>query len=266
MKRTITIVLTAAVALSMTACDALDAILQVNIFAPLYEVSATKIEDSKGDAQALLEQSESDTFYETLADPKNATLKTEVLATIDAAIAAATTPAVIQDLTLLGAEIELKTTGGDEVVNNVAAVLVDQSAIQDPVSGELDPARLLTAIMPANVVSSDGTVTDAAAFKAIIDGFVAADAYYTALGTSLDGGTYADTTVSAGAVAQNALVSAMIAGITPPPGVSSGEYLLDIVNGEAAAPADFAFPDMAAGSPLGNLFTAAGIDLATLAF
>ncbi|HRW25452.1 MAG TPA: hypothetical protein P5298_13670, partial [Spirochaetia bacterium] len=66
MKRTIMIVLAIAVALSMTACSALDALLSVNVFAPFAGVSAGAIEKATPDE--LVEMSGSESFYETLAD------------------------------------------------------------------------------------------------------------------------------------------------------------------------------------------------------
>jgi len=262
MKRTTTIVLAASIALSMTACEALDSLLQVNIFAGFYTVSKDDVESSKSDAPALVVLAESDTFFETLADPANSVLKVDVLATITEAIALATEPAVVQDLTLLGAEIELRTTGGDVVVNNIAGVLVDQTAIKT--DGNIDPAKLLTAIMPLSVVDDNGDIIDEATFKDIIDGFVAASTFYDQLGTSLAGGTYEDTTVDAGTVLQSAVVAATLASLTIPADKTAGEYLLSLADGTATYPAIFNFPVMTAGTSLGNLFTAAGVNPADL--
>ena len=100
MKRTTTIVLAVFIALSMTACDALDAILQVNVFAPFAAVSANEITTATSDE--LLVLSGSDSFYATLAGDDEA--KAAVLVRIDAAIAdPATPPADKQELIVLAA-------------------------------------------------------------------------------------------------------------------------------------------------------------------
>lgn len=264
MKRTTTIVLAAAIAMSMTACDALDRMLQVNIFSGFYAVSVEDVASSKTDAPALVTLSESDTFFETLAAPANAGLKVEVLATITDAIAEATEPADVQDLTLLGAEIELRTTGGDIVVNNIADVLSDQTLIKT--DGAIDPVKLLTKIIPSTIVDDTGAIIEGKEddFKEIIEGFVAASIFYDQLGTSLDGGTYEDTTVEAGTILQSALVAATLASLTPPENVTSGDYLLSLVDGSVTYPTTFSFPDTSEGSSLGNLFTAAGVNPVTL--
>jgi len=264
MKRTTTIVLAAAIALSMTACDALDSLLEVNILASLYAVSADDVATSKSDADALVTLAESDTFFVTLADPLNDTLKEEVLATIIAAIGDATEPADVQDLTLLGAAIELRTTGGDIVVNNIAGVLAAQTLIKT--DGAIDPVKLLKEIMPATIVDDNGAIIEGQEdeFKLIIEGFVAASIFYDQLGTSLVDGTYEDTTVEAGTILQSALVAATLASLTPPENVTSGDYLLSLVDGSVTYPDTFSFPDTSEGSSLGNLFTAAGVNPADL--
>jgi len=266
MKRTMTIVVAIAVALSMAACDALDQILQVNLFAGLAAVSDREIMEA--DASKLVELGKSDSFYGTLKEKPET--KQKVLDTIDDKLKdPKATETEKQDLAILGADIHLKTTGGDVVVNKITDVLTDQSKIQDS-NGEIDTTKLLSAIMPDGLVV-DGKVTDATQFKAIIDGLVAANDFYTTLGSNLGAdGKYDDPSVNAGAIAQSAVVAAMISSIEIPVGESyatKGEYLYALINEpDTTVPPDaFNPPDFGAGS-LGNLLAAAGLDPALFKF
>ncbi len=258
MKRILTIVVAVSIALSMTACDALDKILQTNLFGAVGGVSGAEI--ARATTTELVELGKSESFYATLAG--DAKTKEEVVRKVEDALAAADKPAEKQELAILAADIQLKTSGGDVVVNNITDVLMNQDAIKDA-SGNIDPAKLLKEIMPAGVVDASGTVTDEAAFKAIIDGLAKADGYYDQLGASIGTTGYADDTVNAGAIAQSAIVAATIASLTPPPGKTSGDYLLDLIKGTDTPPATFEFPAMTAGTPLGNLLAAAQFDPTT---
>ena len=83
------------------------------------------------------------------------------------------------------------------------------------------------AIRSYYVISADGEI-DEIAFVAMIDALVAANDYYVKLGDAIGTDGYAeDADISAGDVAQAAIVSAVIASIAsnPPAGYSSGEYL-----------------------------------------
>ena len=263
MKRTTTIVLAVFIALSMTACDALDAILQVNVFAPFAAVSAGEIAGATSDE--LLELSGSSSFYETLAESDEA--KDAVLDTIDAAIAdPATPPADKQELIVLAAQIELQTTPAGDLINNIGGLLDDfmSGSLVVPAAGENDLWTLIQDIIPASVLSESGAI-DVAAFIAMINVLVEANDYYEQLGAAIGTDGYAaDADVSAGDVAQSALVAALVSGVTVPAGYdSTGDYLFALATQDPAAPAsDFTLPDMETGY-LANLLAAANLSFGT---
>jgi hypothetical protein len=259
MKRTMTIVLAAAVALSMTACSALDAILQVNILKGLAALKADDI--AEADTDTLLQMSESTSFYEALAEDDAA--KAEVLATIDAEIGASGTSidtAADQELAVLAVDILLRTTAAAELVNNVADVAADLlQATTAP-----DFQSLISTIAPDSLLADDGSV-DPVAFSEMIDSLLDADAYYRNLGTSID--TLGAVEAIDGDVAQSALIAAFIDQVSlstlPEPYESADDtsgYLYDLLTSPTppAEPTLFVMPDMESGY-LGNLLAAAGL-------
>lgn len=258
MKRILTIVVAVSIALSMTACDALDKILQTNLFGAVGGVSGAEI--ARATTTELVELGKSESFYATLAG--DAKTKEEVVRKVEDALAAADKPAEKQELAILAADIQLKTAGGDEVVNNIVAVL---PSLIEQMSGSstepLDPVALLSSIMPTGIVDQAGTVTDATAFVAVINAFVEADKYYTTLGNSLivTDGAYSDDAVNAGAIAQNAFVASVVNSIQPPSGSSyesKGHYLLALLKDPGTPAPTFPKPDTTTGS-LSVLFIAA---------
>jgi len=257
MKRTTMIVLAVATALSMTACDALDAILQVNIFSPFAAVSVSEIKSA--DAATLIELAGSDSFFETLADDPDT--KLDVLATIDEAMAATpTSSSTYQELAVLAAAIELQTTPAGELVNNISEIFTD---LAEGTVGD-DIGAIITGIMPDSVLGADGVLgaEDKTAFVAMIDALEAANDYYMLLGAAIPDG-YADgTDVSAGDVAQSALVSAIVGGIEVPVAFTgtTGEYLYSLLTDPDNTPeTTFVMPAMDSG-PLGNILLAADLN------
>lgn len=255
MKRTIMIVLAIAVALSMTACSALDALLSVNVFAPFAGVSAGAIEKATPDE--LVEMSESESFYETLADDPE--LKETVLTNIDEAMAATTDSATYEELAVLAANIELQTTPAGDLINNVGD-LFGSLLSGDSGGTEPDAETLISGMIPDEVISADGEI-DEIAFVAMIDALVAANDYYVLLGDAIGTDGYAeDADISAGDVAQAAIVSAVIAAIPTPTGYTSGEYLFALLTEEPGTPemGEFTMPAMDSGY-LSNILAAAGL-------
>ncbi|MBN2875400.1 MAG: hypothetical protein JXM71_09930, partial [Spirochaetales bacterium] len=147
MKRTMTVVLVAFVALSLTACDGLDRLLQVNMFSPFAGISASAIEEAT--PAELVEMSGSDSFYDKLAEEP--TLKDSVLVTIKAAMDDPTTPpADYQELAVLAASIELQTSPAGELVNNVGDII---NGLKTGTTPALD--MLITSIIPESVWPED---------------------------------------------------------------------------------------------------------------
>ncbi len=256
MKRTASIVLAASIALSMTACDALDAILNVNLFSAMAAVDENDIADA--DAGTLVELSASPSFYDALSGSPST--KASALATIDAALPGAA-PADKQELLALAANIELQTTPAGDLINNIGSLMSDLIEGTEPDEAEIE--GLIRGILPASVLGSGGVI-DEAAFLSMIAGLEAANARYDDLGTAIGTGGYADgADVVAGDIAQSALVAAMIASVEIPAAyVASsniGDYLFDLLtDGLTPDPTAYTFPDTASG-PLGNILSAAGI-------
>jgi len=270
MKRTTTIVLAAAIAVSMTACTALDSILGFNLFAGLAAVDESDIKDAN--ASELIDLSSSDSFYDTLADKPE--LKAEVLEKIDLGLVSADPlSADYQELAFLAATIELQTTPAGELVNNVSG-LFDSLISGDTPTDDL--GLLIEGLLPDSVIASDGSINEAE-FIDMINGLVEADDYFVLLGDSLepdpDTGEYdyADgVDFTAGDVAQAAIVSSLVASITVPGGYdTTGDYLYALLNDEVPDPdsdsfdvPEFDSPEFAL-TPLGKLLLAANLDFSS---
>jgi hypothetical protein len=253
------IALAVAIAITMTGCDALDAMLNFNMFASLAAVDAKEIADA--DAATLVELSDSDSFYDTLAD--DAALKAETLTKIDNAIGASIDSAADQELAVLAANIELQTTPAWDLINNVSSLVTDLINGTTPDASALEDT--IRSLVPDSVMSADGSINEVA-FVAMIDALVSADGVYRDLGEAVGLDGYAsDADINAGEIAQNALIAAMIGAVNPVSG-TTGEYLYDLLTNPLAAEptsAQFSFPIMDSGTDpanyLGNILTAAGI-------
>lgn len=254
MKRLGIILLTSAIALAMSGCSALDALLQVNILKPLAVVSSDEIKSA--DSATLLDLSASASFYETLAG--DAATRTAALDTIDTALGGSISGATDQELAVLAATIELKTTPAFDLVNNVGSLLSDLIGGATLPDESTLKATLLD-LLPASVLGSGGTINEAA-FLSMVDGLVAANDYYDALGGAIGTDGYASgADISAGDVAQSAIIAAMVASVPKDTYPTTGDYLYALLTGTASAPVSYAFPDMTSGTPLGNLLAAANI-------
>jgi len=273
MKRTTTIVLAAAIALSMTACTALDSILGFNVFAGLAAVNESDINEAT--TTELLDLSSSDSFYDALeANPET---KDTVLAKIDTVLddpAADKTSVDYQELAFLAATVELQTTPAGELVNNVSGLF--ESLIGGDEGGTTpELGTLIEGIMPASVINADDTI-DEDDFVAMINGLVEAEEYFALLGGALEPDPvtgeyeYADgVDFSAGDVAQAAIVSFLVASIEVPAAYetlypTTGDYLFALLTAPdtISEEATFTEPDFESGY-LANLLLAANLDFST---
>lgn len=260
MKRTTTIALVAAIALTMTGCDALDAVLGFNMFESLAAVDSKEI--SEADAETLVELSDSDSFYDTLED--DAALKGTTLTKINDAIGGTIDSAADQELAVLAANIELQTTPAWDLINNVSSLIPDLiDGVEYTASTIEDTIRSL---VPDSVMSADGTINETA-FVAMIDALVNADGVYSALGTAIGADGYASgTDIVAGEIAQNAVVAALVAAVDVPaayllsnPDAEISDYLYDLLTDSGTVePDSYTAPDMEGGY-LGYILDAAGI-------
>ncbi|HUW71136.1 MAG TPA: hypothetical protein VMX33_12970 [bacterium] len=253
MKRLGIIILTFAVALTLSGCSALDALLQVNILKSLAAVSPDEIKSA--DSATLLDLSASSSFYETLAG--DAATKTAALDTIDAALPGANAVDK-QELLALAANIELQTTPAGDLINNIGSLISDLIGGTEPSAADIE--GLVRDILPDSVLDADGAI-EKDAFLAMIAGLEAADDHYIELGNTISTGVYAPgINFVPGDIAQSALVTALVVAIGDQGYSSTGEYLYALLTVPATSdPATFAFPVMTLGTPLGNLLDAANI-------
>ncbi len=247
MKRTIMIVLAIAVALSMTACSALDALLSVNVFAPFAGVSAGAIEKATPDE--LVEMSGSESFYETLADDPE--LKDAILDKIDEAIDGSTVgSAEYEELLVLAANIELQTSPAGDLINNVGGVV---EVFLSGDTSSIAPESFITNILPETVYDEATGVLDETSFIAMINALEEANVYYERLGNNL-GTDGLDDSISAGDVVQAAIISALVSSIEIPTAEagnydSTGAYLYALITDDSdsiTAP-EFTEPNLESG-------------------
>jgi hypothetical protein len=188
-------------------------------------------------------------FYETLkANPET---KATVLATLETGMASSD-PTTAQQSAILYADIGLQTSGASDLVAGCV------NAIGDIPSSEATTAEL-TAFVKSLIPDSLTTEAD---FKTAINALIAAQTAYTALGKDLASSSdYILSSATYGNAAQSALLSAVISGISDS-GTDTATALWDVLQGtNDGSTLTFTSPDVSAGSALGNICAAGGIDL-----
>jgi hypothetical protein len=262
----------AMVALLLSSCDAF---FTTNLFkaAGLGQVSAA---DLAGKTSAELTaaaysggdpSNPSAAFFDALAG--NASAKADVLATLAATYGGSGPAADVQEAAALAAQIELITTGADGIVNNVVALLASGTSFS-AMSSSADIVDAAKALIPADLAADKASFT--AAITALLDSGTA----YTALGTSIGADGVAGN-VDLGTAAQSAVMAAFLGGIDPAtaldpggsPYTNSADLLWDLVQGTpgvntAGLGGGFTAPVFTAGTPLGDLVGAAGLDTSSL--
>ncbi|MFH2113477.1 MAG: hypothetical protein ABIJ86_03080 [Spirochaetota bacterium] len=231
MKRSMTILFALALAISLASCTFLDDLLNVNLFEETFELSTSDVTSSSVDE--LLVQSESDTFFETVeADPA---LKTAVLDKTLAVINdTGATPLAVQEAGILGASVIIYTSPAGDLLANATGLadgLPENATMED----------LLDLIMPDSVYLDDGVTIDPEEFGKMIDAFVEANQYYTAIGDNL-GDDYLTSSASAGDIAVGAYLAAVLVSIDYTGYTDIGDYLYAVLE-EGVTPPDFTAPD-----------------------
>jgi hypothetical protein len=174
-----------------------------------------------------------------------------------------------QQAAVLLAEINLVTTSGDVVVNNIVNLITEILTSQQPPTPDA-----LAADLPG-IIPQDAMATPAA-FAELIEGFIGANDAYTALGNSLPT-LGAPEGVNLGDVAQKAVVCFVIATVIDVIEDSQGvteagaigllyELILDPANASQTLLDSLQPPDISPTNPdaaaLLNIFSAIGLDLA----
>jgi hypothetical protein len=250
MKRLAAVAIVALLILSLASCDFLDQLLSVNLFDAPLKLSAADIADKSLDELSQL--SGSPDFYDAVWG--DAALTAAVLDQADAGVLSGD-PATVQQAAILGADLYIYGSGADALINNVIAQY--ESFSGDPPDDPAEIEAFLNTLVPASLLA------DEAAFVAMINALVEADAYYQNLSDPVG---VDPELVNAGEIAQNALVAAFVAEIVPHgnwvianPSGTLGEYLFDLLTIPATdAPTTYAPPNTSTGY-LGNILSAAGI-------
>ena len=234
MKRSMLIILSLILALSLASCTFLDDLLSINLFAESMELGSSDVQSLS--ISELLVKSDSNAFYTNVKnDPAVKTaLLDKTQAVIDDGDA---TPLQIQEAGILGANVLIYTSPAGDLLANAAKLAdgVDEDAGMDEV---------LALILPKSIYSG-GVVVDEIAFKTMITAFEDANKYYVALGDSMEDGEYATSGANAGDLAMGAFISAVIDSVTLDEGYTErGEYLLAALNGTLTAPPVFDAPDL----------------------
>lgn len=219
------------------------------------ETSAELVDDAYDGGQP------SDGFFNALAG--DTTAKDQVLATLEATYTdPSASPVDVQEAASLAAQIEIITTGGDELVNNIVDALnsLQNLSSSDP-QGAVD---LLKSLVPAGLAGNE------ASFSAAIGALISASDAYMVLGASVAAnGVQGD--INVGTAAQSALLAAALDGVSatgltdPDTGAaytSTAAFLWDSLQGKTVTGTiAFTAPDTSEGSPLGALLAASGFKL-----
>jgi len=242
---------------TLAGCSAL---LDFNAFASLDHRSAPTLADVKG-ADGL------NTLAADLASPSMvAALKADPATTLqiknylDATYHVTTGPLTTADqqaAAVLYSDLNLKTTSGDQLVNNIVSIVV-----ATPSSGT-KIADILGKIIPPDVAG------DATKFAAMVNGLLDANKAYTALGNSIPP---APPNVNLGDVAQKAAVActmqAVVAAVmASPPITDTGGAITQmymLVNNQSSTIANVTLASDPLNPPLTyvkNIFDAAGLPL-----
>jgi hypothetical protein len=196
------------------------------------------------------ELSKAPTFFADLSsDPA---LKTAALASLGTQMQSSD-PATKQDAAALSALIELKTTPAYDTVNGIFNAL-----------GSLDSSNLST-LDSTSVVDfvekslPPDAVASKTSFTATITALCVANTAYDALGASLATGTKGS--IRPEDSVQGAIVAAYVSSVPGATPADKAEALWSAMNGDPSLLPAYTPPPTGSGSNLGNIITAAGLDL-----
>lgn len=239
----------------LTSCDAF---FNSNLFkeAGLGQVSASSL--AAKDSNELYEAAYTDNgkpstgFYEALKeDPET---EKKVLAELEIGMASPD-PTTAQQSAILHADIGIQLSGASDLVAGCV------SALGSMPSSDAQPEELkafIQSLIPDSLDTEES-------FKTAINALIAAQPTYVALGSKLGSPSdYVLPTATYGNAAQTALVSALLSGISSTEGKDPATAIWEVLQGTDPATLEFTSPNVDAGSALGNICAAGGIDLAKL--
>ena len=160
-----------------------------------------------------------------------------------------------QRATILYADLNLKTTLGEELVNNSVSALIGGDFGATDWTNAADIKSFLLGFLPQVIPSG---VNSQSEFDDMIQGFVAAYDAYADFGNSLPSDIPEE--INMGDVAQKAIVSYVISEVITN-SVYTSEDLYNLSQGIDPGPAGSTITDPFAAGPVDNILTAAGIDV-----
>jgi hypothetical protein len=166
-------------------------------------------------------------------------------------------PATAQDAAALYARIQLETTKAGDAVNGVlkAADSLSSTDLSQITSSTV--VDFVTSALPASTIASKTE------FTATIAALCAANDAYEALGTSIGPSGQASGDVAVSECVQGAVVAAFVDQVPGSTPALKADALWNAIHNNQPI-ASYTAPSTAAGSPLGNLIDASGLDLSKL--
>jgi hypothetical protein len=196
-------------------------------------------------------------FMEAL--PYGSTAQAAVLATLETTYNdSSAAPAARQEAAALAVDILVETSGASAIVSNAIPAIVgglDLPSIDTPA----EIIDLIELVVPAELRA------DAEAFKTAIAALLRADAVLTdpaGVESLIEGGGVSGD-YNVGNLAQNAIIAAAVAGVTPVSGTIEDALwaaVTDPANAASFVTSAYAAPDLASGSLLNILLVGAGFD------
>lgn len=158
--------------------------------------------------------------------------------------------------TILYADLNLKTTGGEELVNNSVSALVGGDFSTGSLDTVAEVRTFLLGFLPDVVPSS--ALSSQFAFDEMLQGFVAAYDAYEDFGNSLPSDVPEE--INMGDVAQKTIVSYVISEVVSNNLYSNAQLYQIALGNDQGDPSSSIIDPFAANSPVDKILTAAGID------
>ncbi len=244
------ILVIAAVSIALLGCQQM---FEFNLFsavdhASIPSASELKSMETSAALDLLGDESSSDKFYEDLANDPTKKQELEGYLGDIWAPGSSEAPEDQQRAALLYADIEMKTTGGDELVNNLVNTLLSDNPPNDF-------SDFWDQVVPAEAQSEQG-------MEEMLGGFLDAWNAYDAFGNTLSSNDPPEGT-NMGEVAQNAVVSFYLYSFAEANGVdttsdTAASDLYDLLTG-TTTPTATAIPDPTSSTSLNNIINTAGL-------
>jgi hypothetical protein len=198
---------------------------------------------------------------------ENPDLKQAAIDSLTTAYVADISGASGQTAAIVAADIEIQTVPeAAGLSSSILGALVGGSSVPT-IQAEVAP--FVKTVLPPDIAASLGSPTPPAAFTAMIDAFIGANAAYVALGTEVQSAGYASglglSSAETASIAVNAVISGLVSAIVPAGpclGFSVADALWAAINGTSAAitVSSSAISELTSGSyPIASLVNASSL-------